>query len=212
MSRARLHQLRGDAQAVTGAAQAASQHIRGIQVLADFWCRTASRGRQNRGRRENPQFLDLREFGDDVFGDAVAEVFVFLGAAQIGEVENRDGLLDPCLSTAASACPSAPRLRGRSRCHASDASGPRAFPPRPGNVIRDLFQGLLDDAVGLGRDFRFERAAGVGVRFRTASKMIAEVPPEKACRPVAISYSTTPKENKSVRASTSSPRACSGDM
>ena len=35
---------------------------------------------------------------------------------------------------------------------------------------------------------------------------------EKAILPVAISYSTTPKENRSVRASSSSPRACSGDM
>ena len=35
---------------------------------------------------------------------------------------------------------------------------------------------------------------------------------EKARRPVAISYSTAPKENRSVRASTFSPRACSGDI
>ena len=33
-----------------------------------------------------------------------------------------------------------------------------------------------------------------------------------AWRPVAISYSTTPNENKSVRASSFSPRTCSGDM
>ena len=33
-----------------------------------------------------------------------------------------------------------------------------------------------------------------------------------ASRPVAISYSTAPKENRSLRASSSLARACSGDM
>ena len=42
--------------------------------------------------------------------------------------------------------------------------------------------------------------------------MSAGVFPENASVDVAISYSTTPNENKSVRASMSSPRACSGDM
>ncbi len=36
--------------------------------------------------------------------------------------------------------------------------------------------------------------------------------PSKGRRPVAISYSTTPSEKRSVRASSASPRACSGDM
>ena len=42
--------------------------------------------------------------------------------------------------------------------------------------------------------------------------MTAEVSPRKGSEPVAISYSTAPKENRSVRASSSFPRACSGDM
>jgi hypothetical protein len=45
-----------------------------------------------------------------------------------------------------------------------------------------------------------------------ASKITADVLPTKGWRPVAISYKTAPKENRSVRASISSPRACSGDM
>jgi hypothetical protein len=41
---------------------------------------------------------------------------------------------------------------------------------------------------------------------------MAEVFPENAGNPVAISYSTAPNENRSVRASSSSPAACSGDI
>ena len=43
-------------------------------------------------------------------------------------------------------------------------------------------------------------------------KTRAAVAPENGTTPVAISYSTAPSENKSERASNSSPRACSGDM
>ena len=45
-----------------------------------------------------------------------------------------------------------------------------------------------------------------------ASKIIAEVSPRNGSVPVAISYKTAPKENRSVRASSSLPLACSGDM
>ena len=45
-----------------------------------------------------------------------------------------------------------------------------------------------------------------------ASITTPDVAPENATCPVAISYSTTPKENRSLRASNSSPRTCSGDM
>ena len=48
--------------------------------------------------------------------------------------------------------------------------------------------------------------------FRIASKMTADVSPRNGSVPVAISYNTTPKENRSVRESSSFPRACSGDM
>ena len=44
------------------------------------------------------------------------------------------------------------------------------------------------------------------------SKIKATVEPEKGTEPVAISYSTTPSENRSDRRSSSSPRACSGDI
>ena len=45
-----------------------------------------------------------------------------------------------------------------------------------------------------------------------ASRTKKIVSPLNACCPVAISYSTSPNENTSVRASSGSPRACSGDM
>ena len=58
----------------------------------------------------------------------------------------------------------------------------------------------------------FKRTEATGLRFRIASKITADVSPRKGSEPVVISYSTAPNENKSVRASSSLPRACSGDM
>src|SRR6185295_358389 len=49
--------------------------------------------RQDGRSREALQALDLRQLGDDVFGDSVAEVFVFLDAAEILEIEDRDRFL-----------------------------------------------------------------------------------------------------------------------
>src|SRR4029434_7879486 len=55
-------------------------------------------------------------------------------------------------------------------------------------------------------------AMGRGARLRIASYTTAVVLPPNAWTPVTISYSTAPSENKSVRESIDSPRACSGDM
>jgi hypothetical protein len=56
----------------------------------------------------------------------------------------------------------------------------------------------------------FNRVGEVGAVCRMAPKMMAEVLPGKGSLPVAIWYNTTPIENRSVRVSNSSPRACSG--
>ena len=56
------------------------------------------------------------------------------------------------------------------------------------------------------------RTGDVGALRNMESKIIAEVFPENAWYPVAISYNTAPNENRSVRASSSSPAACSGDI
>ncbi len=45
-----------------------------------------------------------------------------------------------------------------------------------------------------------------------ALKMTPELSPRNGNPPVAISYSTAPKENKSERASSSLARTCSGDI
>src|SRR5579862_5471219 len=64
----------------------------------------------------------------------------------------------------------------------------------------------------LGGRSGFMRIAGTGSRSRISRKITAELSPRKGNAPVAISYSTAPKENKSLRASTSLARACSGDI
>ena len=58
----------------------------------------------------------------------------------------------------------------------------------------------------------FSLTGAVGTLLRIALKIAADVVPSNGSRPVHISYSTTPKENRSVRASSSSPSACSGLM
>jgi hypothetical protein len=64
----------------------------------------------------------------------------------------------------------------------------------------------------LGGMSRLKRTAGGGSESRIALKMSAEVSPWNGNDPVAISYSTAPNENKSVRESSSFPFACSGDI
>jgi hypothetical protein len=56
------------------------------------------------------------------------------------------------------------------------------------------------------------RAGGSGSASRMAESVSSCEPRRKGCRPVSISYSSTPKEKTSVRASTGFPAACSGDM
>src|SRR5215218_6604375 len=51
-----------------------------------------------------------------------------------------------------------------------------------------------------------------GSRSTIAMMRSVCVCPENGCRPATISYSTTPRLQTSVRASTGSPRACSGDI
>ena len=58
----------------------------------------------------------------------------------------------------------------------------------------------------------FRRTAGTGARCRISLNAAAEVAPRNGNFPVAISYNTVPNENRSVRASSSFPNACSGDI
>jgi hypothetical protein len=53
---------------------------------------------------------------------------------------------------------------------------------------------------------------GAGSSVRIALAVSAAVPLANGCRPVTISYRTTPNEKMSERWSTSWPLTCSGDM
>ena len=55
-------------------------------------------------------------------------------------------------------------------------------------------------------------ASAAGAECRMASTIAVVERPTNARRPVNISYSTTPNEKISVRPSSGSPSACSGDM
>ena len=68
---------------------------------------------------------------------------------------------------------------------------------------------MISSSFGGSSGFNLPRVTGA--RFRIASCTMDAVLPGNAIRPVAISQRTAPKENKSVRVSSSSPRACSGD-
>ncbi len=73
-----------------------------------------------------------------------------------------------------------------------------------------LFQRLVDDPLQPPGTSGFRRTGAVGAWFRIALKIAAEVSPRKGSIPVAISYSTTPKENRSVPAFSSSPAPAPG--
>jgi hypothetical protein len=51
-----------------------------------------------------------------------------------------------------------------------------------------------------------------GSCFNAAARISPTSSPRKSGRPVSISYSRQPKDQMSVRASSSLPEACSGDM
>ena len=52
----------------------------------------------------------------------------------------------------------------------------------------------------------------IGFASRMALKITPDVSPRNGSIPVHISYSSAPKENRSVRGSSSFPRTCSGDI
>ena len=76
----RVHELGVDPQPVPGAAQAPLERIAAPELPADVRRgRPSGRGKASTvGAREDVQALDLREVGQDVLGDAVPQVLVFL--------------------------------------------------------------------------------------------------------------------------------------
>src|SRR5579863_5604759 len=63
-----------------------------------------------------------------------------------------------------------------------------------------------------GDRLAFTREGGVGDPRRISWKMTAELSPRKGGVPVDISYNTAPKENRSLRASSSLARDYPGDI
>ena len=92
MPRRGFHELCGDADAVPRAADGAFEHVGGAELLTHLLRRhrlVAEREHLRAGK--DLQLLDLRQLGDDVLGDPVAEVLVLLRAALVLEVEHGDG-------------------------------------------------------------------------------------------------------------------------
>ena len=75
-----------------------------------------------------------------------------------------------------------------------------------------FFKGTIEQVFQARRQFRVETKGGCGGAFQDGVKTMPEVSPRNGKTPVAISYNTTPNENKSVRTSSSLPRSCSGDI
>src|SRR5246127_536494 len=78
--------------------------------------------------------------------------------------------------------------------------------------FRSFSKDLLTISSSFGGTSGFSRTTEAGVRFRMDSKITPELSPRNGRVPVHISYSTAPKENKSVRASNSLALTCSGDI
>src|SRR5215831_9896663 len=67
--------------------------------------------------------------------------------------------------------------------------------------FRSFSNALLMISSNFRERLGFNRTGGTGSRFRIASNIAAALSSRNGSCPVAISYRTTPKENKSVRAS-----------
>ena len=85
-------QLAGDADAVAGLADTAFEDVRHTESLGDL----ANVGvlaleGEGGGTGDDAQIGDVRQHVDDLFGQAVAEVFLLLVAAHVGEGEHGDG-------------------------------------------------------------------------------------------------------------------------
>ena len=183
----RVDELRVDPQPVPGAPQAALEGEVRPQLPADV----RGRGllvaeREDGGARKDVQTLDLREVRQDVLGDAVAQVLVFLHAREVLEVEDGDRPLRARrrhlrVGGRSRAGPVVPRACGAA---AADRSSVRS-PSGSGGPV--LLQRLLQNRAERRRASRGSRSSrGRGSRFRIASKTTACVSPSKARSPVAI--------------------------
>src|SRR5271155_1316350 len=92
VTRLSADELRGDAQAIAGATQAAAEDARGVEFAADLGpgYGLVAIG-QDGGAGEDLELFDLGELGDDVFSHAIAEIFVVFAVAEIFEIQDGYG-------------------------------------------------------------------------------------------------------------------------
>jgi len=87
----RADQLRSDAEAVGGPAHATFENARDAERFRDLSnVDVPAFEGERRGARNHFQAGYLHQSVDDLFGEAVAEVLLFLVAAEVGEREDRD--------------------------------------------------------------------------------------------------------------------------
>ena len=87
-------QLCRDPDALAGAPHAAFQHMGHVQCLGDLPDVLAPcRETRTMTSARSPSGPNLRQQADDLFGQAVAEVFLILVRAHVGERQHRDGWL-----------------------------------------------------------------------------------------------------------------------
>jgi hypothetical protein len=75
-----------------------------------------------------------------------------------------------------------------------------------------FLQRFVDQKFRWLRNLRIELRYRVAFWCKIAPQISPELDPSNGILPVAISYNTAPKENRSVRASSSFARTCSGDI
>src|SRR5205814_4387910 len=82
---------RGDANPVAIPAQTSFQHILDVELLCDLRCvRVLPFEREGRSPSDHAQALNLRESIEQLFADAVAEIFLIFRLAQIHEWKDSD--------------------------------------------------------------------------------------------------------------------------
>src|SRR5262249_27320824 len=193
---------------------------------------------EGRGARDHFQIWQTRQPVDDALRDSVAQVFRVWITTGIRKRQYHDRIdagvgtasqiQDCCRKDCNHERESYPINLGR-RDQREDASGivaavrdsvSRFIRLRSAQssaacwqrTSRSFSSALLMTSSTLGGRSGFNLVAGAGARLRIDSKITPEVAPRNGGMPGAISYKTTPKENRSVRASSSFPLTCSGDM
>jgi hypothetical protein len=87
-------ELGGDTEAIAGAADGTFQDVHCAEFFADLRRGDGLIAKlQHFGTRKNFETGDFGKFGDDIFGHAIAKIFIFFGSTKIFEIEHGDGFL-----------------------------------------------------------------------------------------------------------------------